>query len=440
MTEEKHLRVYTARSELVQSDGTSEIFQEGPQNAETRQRYTQITKALAEGFLSQQIETCRDQPDALGASALTDQHSEILGRLVASVTSEVGRAVVGLTVLQLCVKSLEPLQSIRLHKGGTGARDFSWQGGISMRSLDNQFITPTLRHYGLLKLNRDGFMMTRSLAENYPYSALYKAQIRGAKGEWIKVVEALESGILPPLPALKYVLSKLLNLADDFQRLADQTLALVRQRTQDVENPLSVQQVLSLLQHQMNTSDYGARILEIIMHALMQALAKFNVLDGASLVPLSQMRSANKKHGNIADIETHVGHEIREAWDAKYGKAYLRDELEELGDKLEHHSAVLLAGFVSSVKPERLKELEARRLDLEALSGVTIQILTLDEWMAQKIEQATATGRVTEAELAAEWLNAYAESLAQRRPQLAPIDEPCYRWLESLYDLLTPSL
>ena len=259
------------------------------------------------------------------------------------------------------------------------------------------------------------------------------------KSEWVKVVEALESGVLPPLPALQYVLSKLLNLADDFQRLANQTLALVQNWTQERAVPLSSQQVLALLKHHMDTSDYGARLLEISMHALMQALAQLDLLGGASLVPLSQMRSANKKHGNIADIETHFGFEIREAWDAKYGKAYLRDELEELGDKLEQHAAVTLAGFVSSVVPERLEELEARWLDLEALSGVSIQILTFEDWIPQKVAQAVSTGRVTEAEVAAEWLTAYAESLSQRRPQLAPIDEPCYRWLESLRDLLTVS-
>lgn len=437
MTDEKHLRVYAARSELMQSDGSSEVFQEGPQTADTRQRYARITNALADGFLRRQIEICRDQPEMLSFAELGDGQSEILEQLVASVTSEVGRAVVGLTVLQLCVKALEPLQSIRLHKGGTGTRDFSWQGGISMRSLDNQFITPALRHYELLKLNRDGFMMTRSLAENYPYSTLYKAQIRGAKGEWSKAVEALESGELPPLPALQFVLSKLLNLADDFQRLAAQTLALARQWLGEAGVATSAQQVMSLLKHHMDTSDYGARLLEISMHALMQALAHFDLLDGASLVPLSQMRSANKKHGNIADIETHSGNQIKEAWDAKYGKAYLRDELEELGDKLERHPAVILAGFVSSVTPERLPELVARRLDLEALSGVSIQILTFGDWVDQKVAQATASGEVTEAQLAAEWLTAYAESLAQRRPEQAPIDEPCYRWLENLRDLLT---
>jgi hypothetical protein len=36
------------------------------------------------------------------------------------------------------------------------------------------------------------------------------------------------------------------------------------------------------------------------------------------LKPLSQMRSANKKHGNIGDIEILEARQIIESWDAKY--------------------------------------------------------------------------------------------------------------------------
>lgn len=35
--------------------------------------------------------------------------------------------------------------------------------------------------------------MTRSLAENYPYSPVYKANIRGARLEWLSIVEAIEA-------------------------------------------------------------------------------------------------------------------------------------------------------------------------------------------------------------------------------------------------------
>jgi hypothetical protein len=60
-------------------------------------------------------------------------------------------------------------------------------------------------------------MMTRSLAENYPYSPVYKANIRGARLEWLRIVEGIETNEIAPEPALHYLLSQLLNRATAFK-------------------------------------------------------------------------------------------------------------------------------------------------------------------------------------------------------------------------------
>ena len=125
MPNEAHLRVYEQRSEFISEDGSSQVFEEGASDADTKARYGRITTALKNGFLRQQIVRCRDQPETLEAHQLTNTEQQLLEGLVAAVTSEVGRALVGLTVLQLTVKCLEPQQSVRLHKGGAGGRDFS---------------------------------------------------------------------------------------------------------------------------------------------------------------------------------------------------------------------------------------------------------------------------------------------------------------------------
>ena len=118
--------------------------------------------------------------------------------------------------MQLTIKSIAPEQNIRLHKGSVNRNSFSWQDGISMRVLDKNYVTPVLRKYNLLRLNADGFMMTRSLAENYPYTKLYKARLRGAREQWLNIVEILENGETTPLIALQYLISLLLNQASDF--------------------------------------------------------------------------------------------------------------------------------------------------------------------------------------------------------------------------------
>jgi hypothetical protein len=431
---ELHLRVYTNRSELVLPDGTIQYFQEGGMSQAAKTRYKKIAAELSGGYLERQILFCRDFSSNLDFLPLIPAHKHLLDRLVQSVTSEVGRALVGLSILQLCVKAIEAEQSIRLHKGSTATRDFSWCDGISMRSLDRQYITPVLRKHELLRLNADGFMMTRSLAENYPYSSVYKANIRGARSEWISLVEAIEKDEIVSELALRYLLSQLLNQADNFRRLASQTIDNLASflGATIIDKGIS----LSLILRHINLSDYAARLMEIAMHSLMQAMQEYQVFPNNLLKPLSQMRSANKKHGNIGDIELLEDRQIVEAWDAKYGKSYLRDEIEELSEKLEIHPAVKKAGFVTSLEAERIDELVPRCHEIEEIFGISLEIITFEEWVELQFSRTLTEEVATEQELASAWLIAYTESLAQQRREIAPIDEPCYQWLLKLNETL----
>jgi hypothetical protein len=433
---ELHLRVFNNKSELVRDDGKTEVFLEGKPSQNSKLRYQKIVRELSSGYLERQIIYCRDRAGSLELSQLQSIHFDILNKLVNSVTSEVGRALVGLAILQLCVKAIEPQQSIRLHKSSASRSAFSWQEGIPMRSLDKQYITPVLRKYDLLKLNADGFMMTRSLAENYPYSPVYKANIKGARLEWLNLVEAIEAEEINPETALHYLLSQLLNKASAFQTLTKETLATLQVFLDSTEE-INRENIAALIWRHIDESDYAARIMEIAIHALMQALQEAQLFPEGELKPLSQMRSANKKHGNIGDIEILIEGNIVEAWDAKYGKAYLRDELEELADKLLGNPEVILAGFVTSVELERQEELASRRQEIEEYFGITLEILTFAEWVQKQFARALETDLVTEKQLASAWLIAYTESLSQKRRDLAPIDEPCQQWLTNLHKILT---
>lgn len=432
---ELHLRVFRDKSELVLPDGATQVFLEGGMSQLAKLRYQKISIELSNGYLEEQIILCRDNLAVLDCSQVSESHIDNLNRLVQSVTSEVGRAMVGLTVLQLCVKAIEPMQSIRLHKGSTGKRDFSWQDGISMRSLDKQYITPVLRKYDLLRLNADGFMMTRSLAENYPYSPVYKAKIRGARQEWLSLVESIETNKLSPAAALHYLLSQLLNRAKAFKELALQTIETLFKFLAS-DKKLEQEFITEIIWTHINESDYAARIMEIAMHSLMQAMQELQIFPDGALKPLSQMRSANKKHGNIGDIEIVQARQIIESWDAKYGKSYLRDEIEELADKLEAHPTVAVAGFVTSVELERREELMSRCQEIEDEFAISLSILTFRDWSKKQFSLAIEEGLVTEAELARGWIVAYTESIAQKRRDIAPIDEPCYQWLTTLKKIL----
>jgi len=299
-----------------------------------------------------------------------------------------------------------------------------------MRTLDNTFNTPFLREYGLLKMNKDGIMMTRSLAENYPYSALYKAEMRGPVKPWVEIVETVESGSLPPYLALCLLLSLLKNNSDAFAAKAKHVITMAQSIM------VNFGEAVEIVTRFFNTTTYSARAFEVVIHSFMQALSEMMLVDG-NLVPLSQMRSANKKHGNVGDIELKQGNIIIESWDAKFGKPYLRDEIEELNDKLEYHSNVEVAGFIVNTSVDRSEEIMERAEEVSTIHECKILLLSFPEWINKK------TYGLTEEqlrELGRRWIVATAESFGQKRLEIAPIDEPCDAWLDSLNNILNTAI
>lgn len=321
-----------------------------------------------------------------------------------------------------------PEQSIRLHKGTTRNGSFSWVDGISMRTLDSNYNTPFLRQNGLLNVNKFGVFMTRSLAENYPYSKLYKAEMRGPFNEWIAIVDALEDNSMPAKAGLCYLMALLKNRSDAFKISSDKAISLAEKYKSK-----SFNEIYRILEDFYNNTGYSARAFEVVMHGLMQALQECSCLGDYQVVEMSQMRSANKKHGNVGDIELKDGHVIVEAWDAKYGKPYLRDELDELNDKILRSPGVKVAGFVVDKNPDRRKEITDRMEDLTAETNVDILILSFDEWV--KWQVGDKTGKELDV-IGYHWLMAVVESFAQRRPEIAPIDEPCEQWIDDLIKML----
>lgn len=422
------LQVYSNRSILVDEDGATHQYDEGKISIDAKKRLLAIKEALDKGFLENVIAECKSP--TVDIQGITPAQISTIESLVNSVTSEVGRAIVGLTILQLTVKAILPEQSIRLHKASAGG-EFSWKEGIPMRVLDKNYITPVLRHYNLMRLNADGFMMTRSLAENYPYSKLYKAAIRGAKKEWLEITDSVERGTINSEDALKQLLIFLNSKSEAFQALTETAVAKLDAYLQKKPAFADVNDVITTF---IDVSTYSARMFEVALHSLFQVLEEEKSLSGF-LKPLSQMRSANKKHGNIGDIEltlTQGSLDIIEAWDAKYGKTYLRDELEELNDKLKSHPQVAIAGFVTDQKPNLKSEITERIEEMQLIHNTEIFIMDFTEWVPHQIAKYDLDAD----KVGAKWLTAILESICQKRRSIAPIDEPTTEWVQTLIDCL----
>jgi len=410
-------------------DGNIEIFREGVISNEAKKRIKKIKDEFESGYLDTLISDVKRNKATVDLNKVSSSTQQHLRQLVDLVTSEVGRALVGLTVMQLSIKAISPQQCIRLHKASSNKGSFSWVEGISMRTLDKNYVTPTLRRHDLVRLNADGFMMTRSLAENYPYSSLYKAQLRGARDQWLAIVEELELGKTDPKESLKYLISLLLNAENSFQQVASK---LIESLEAKIAGFKTRSDVISLMKRHAELSDYAARLLEISMHSLLQAAVDSGALGDMLLKQLSQMRSANKKHGNIGDIELLEGTDIIESWDAKYGKSYLREEIEEATEKIPNHDNVQIVGFVTNVEIQRTAELDNRISELSALHGVDFKIITYDEWVGMMYVRCIDSTMIDERRLSQEWIRAYVLTLAQRKRSIAPIDEPCMEWIRLL--------
>ena len=356
---EDHLDVYRNRSELfLGKNKASMVFSEGPQSHETKKRYAAIVAAFEAGFLEKvYAESVTGKYDL---ALLPVSARDNLSAMVEAISESGGRALAGLVFLQLAIKAIAPKQSVRLHKGGTAKSDFSWKDGISMRNLDKKYTSPFLRTHRLLEINRDGVMMTRTLAENYPYTQLYKARMSGPAAQWMAIVDGVESGAFDPLLALAFLVGALKNRSEQFMRLADETVVLAENAKR-----MNLETATDLLSAFVATTEYSARAFEVVMHAFIQALNDVGASLRGRLAPLSQMRSANKKMGNIGDIEllSSAG-DIVESWDAKFGKPYLWDELIELGEKLMEKGCVQMAGFVTDGEPMLPNDLLNRKNEI----------------------------------------------------------------------------
>ena len=428
---ENHLNVYLDRSELFLGSGKpAVVFPEGPQDEATQKRYKKIVEAFRAGFLDKIYREMVTGKHDL--SRLPSDVCKHLKNMVGAISASGGRALTGLVFLQLAVKAIAPKQSIRLHKGGGTASDFSWQQGVSLRSLDKEFSSAFLRDNKLLEINRDGVMMTRTLAENYPYTQLYKARMAGPAEDWMALVDGVESGTFDPLLALSFLMAALRNRSQAFAKLADETVALV-QKCGDI----TIDAATDLVAGFVANTEYSARAFEVAMHSLIQALGDIGAPLEGRIAPLSQMRSANKKAGNIGDIELiSESGEIVESWDAKFGKPYLWDELVELGEKLTERQGVKIAGFVTDGSPMLPGDLLNRKNEIAKETGTKVEIFSFRDWVRIQTGDLNASLRK---QLSIAWFKAIAETFGRKRLNIAPIDEPCDKWLADFAKTLKKS-
>ena len=82
--------------------------------------------------------------------------------------------------------------------------------------------------------------------------------------------------------------------SDIFKRHADEACILAKKF-----DGVSFGQIKELLSSFFHTTDYSARAFEVTIHGFYQAMDELSFLGDIDVAPMSQMRSANKKHGML---------------------------------------------------------------------------------------------------------------------------------------------
>lgn len=440
--DEPRMITYSDHTAIIDADGTKHTFEEGAQTDEARQRYEHIQKELNDGYLEEQIHDVTTTGTHVDTE-LSEQHQALIDDLVDGVSDGAGRSLAGLAVVQLTIKSINPDQSIRLHKGSQRSDHFGWKEGISFRTIDSSHIAPALREYDLLYVNKDGVMMTRSLAENYPYSRVYKASLRGPRDAWGKLVEAIErsDSTLAPEPALRYLLLALVTRGSYAKEISQNLLEAV----EDLRNTgTSTDQIFDVIQRHIRQSPHSDRVLKIALHALYQVLDDNDHLSGVSptggkLQPpeFTPLPDAEIDSHQSSVTVTHPSDEshIHTAWDVNTGRLDMAAKLDQLENLLQAHPEIERLGVIVENGPSVDPSIDDRLTTIEEQHNVEIRITTFEDLCTEWLEDLLSSGIDY-----SQWLVAYAETLTHRRRDRAPLNEPTREWVEILTGVLEDEL
>lgn len=110
--------------------------------------------------------------------------------------------------------------------------------------------------------------------------------------------------------------------------------------------------------------------------------------------------------------------------------------LTHLEDKFTGHNvSELTFGYIVHPEKKEYEVIDHKIALIEEEYGVNVGIFLFKEWVEEQLQKAKNEG-VAENDVTVRWLYAYIESLALKRQDKAPIDEPTYSWLHSLNEIL----
>lgn len=206
-------------------------------------------------------------------------------------------------------KILNPNQDIRNHQTQI-------KNGFSGRTIDTQFITPTLKQLKLPSMAESGWL-TRSLEQPYPYTLKYNGRVsnKRAKKAFLELIDDIETKQVKP----KYIIVELLKSVIKIQ---EENKVIIK----PLENPekLTITKIIDTLNEQFSCryEDFGGSKLPVLaFYAIYQMIInEISRYDGCDLKELGSHTASDRTSKSAGDIEVFKGEALFEAIEIKLDK------------------------------------------------------------------------------------------------------------------------
>ncbi|WP_298423219.1 restriction endonuclease, SacI family [uncultured Kordia sp.] len=226
----------------------------------------------------------------------------------AKITSQKGVFTV-LTTL-VTHKILNPSQDIRKHQS-------SMDGGFSGRTIDTQYITPTLKELKLPSMAESGWL-TRSLEQPYEYTLDYNGKIsnKSVKKAFLQILDYLEKNADKATNILRLII---------FQAIEARKRLTVEIRPLENPEELTIEKIIYVLNLQFgfNYRTHGGSKLPVIAFysiyiSLIEELTRFN---GCVLEKMGSHTASDRTSKSSGDIEISKDGSIFESIEIKLDKS-----------------------------------------------------------------------------------------------------------------------
>ncbi len=206
-------------------------------------------------------------------------------------------------------KILHPKQDVRYHQA-------SMENGFSGRSIDTEFITPTLKELGLPSMAESGWL-TRSLEQPYPYNLGYEGRISNTalKDSFLQILDIIQkdSSLCQDIVAMILIGAK--------KKIDENKIEIKPLKNSDT---ISIDQIIKILEVHFSTSYHvagGAKLPVLAFHAMYQMLViEAKRYDGCILNDLSSHTASDRTSKTAGDIEIFKNDFLYEAIEVKLDK------------------------------------------------------------------------------------------------------------------------